>query len=54
MSLAPKHIPQNTHFIGRTFEHAVLDKISKERRARILVTYGRRRVGKTARTDFCK
>lgn len=40
-------IPQNKHFIGREFELARLKDIQKQNGARIIVTYGRRRIGKT-------
>src|SRR5471030_3096264 len=40
-------IPKNKHFIGREFELDRLNEIKNQKTARIIVTYGRRRVGKT-------
>lgn len=47
MTLVPKKVQVNPAFIGREFEQQRLERICHENRARILVVYGRRRVGKT-------
>ncbi len=45
--MKPKVIPENTAFIGRQDELKQLASIANRREASIIVTYGRRRVGKT-------
>ncbi len=45
--MKPKIIPENTTFIGRRDELAQLASIANRNEASIIVTYGRRRVGKT-------
>ncbi len=45
--MKPKIVKTNKNFIGRNFELQKLSEISKRNEASIIVTYGRRRVGKT-------
>ncbi len=42
-----KDIIENSHFVGRQYEHSLLQKIARIVRASIVVIYGRRRIGKT-------
>jgi uncharacterized protein len=42
-----KTIAENAHFVGRRYEHELLQKITQAPQASIVVVYGRRRVGKT-------
>ena len=41
------HIPQNSQFIGRQHEQALLHQIADGQEASIIITHGRRRIGKT-------
>lgn len=45
--MKPKIIPENTAFVGRQDEFKQLASIASRHEASIIVTYGRRRVGKT-------
>lgn len=45
--MTPELVEENPKFSGRDFEQAQLRKIAKEKDAKIIVMYGRRRVGKT-------
>ncbi len=45
--MKPYQVPENKRFVGREEELKRLDEICSERGSKILVVYGRRRVGKT-------
>lgn len=45
--MKPYQIPENEHFVGREHEVKQIKEICSQSGSKILVVYGRRRIGKT-------